>query len=316
VQRCVDAARGNIVLIRDCLVAYPTLRNWTHLYYYMLSASLVFIDRLNQAPFDQRALDYTRCCALATEAFEWMRPLVGTGMRRCSNSILTEDKIVIIIKNCLDEWKKRRDAKQNSSGANLKKQADSGSAAQDSDSDISDSEVGRTQDSPDPLRARTQPPADTPGSARSGSSLNSPAQTVFVPRKPVVSRDESFFGGQYLHYHSSENPNPTFINFPPDIYLANSVSFNHGNAITLMPTSPYEPLSALLASDMAPTVHQTSTSQIKVTGARSMENLNRIQGAQGIPPTSRPDEEEHVGGYTYNPSERIERMFGISPPWR
>jgi len=45
----------------------------------MLSASLVFIDRLNQAPFDQRALSYTRCCDLATKVFEWMRPLGGTG---------------------------------------------------------------------------------------------------------------------------------------------------------------------------------------------------------------------------------------------
>ena len=78
VQRCVDAARGNIVLIRDCLMTYPALRNWTHLYYFLLSASLVFIERLNQAPFDQRSLDYTRCCALATEAFEWLR-LSGTG---------------------------------------------------------------------------------------------------------------------------------------------------------------------------------------------------------------------------------------------
>jgi hypothetical protein len=78
VQRCVEAARGNIVLIRDCLMAYPNLRNWTHLYYFLLSASLVFIERLNQAPFDQRALDYTRCCDLATEAFEWLR-LTGTG---------------------------------------------------------------------------------------------------------------------------------------------------------------------------------------------------------------------------------------------
>jgi hypothetical protein len=80
VQRCVDAARENIVLIRDCLATYPLLRNWTHLYYYMLSSALVFIDRLNQAPFDQRALDYTRYCDLATDVFDWMRPLGGTGI--------------------------------------------------------------------------------------------------------------------------------------------------------------------------------------------------------------------------------------------
>jgi len=80
VQRCVEAARGNIVLIHDCLEAEPQLRNWTHLYYYVLSAVLVFIHQVNQAPFDQRALEYTRCCRLAINVFEWMRPLGGMGM--------------------------------------------------------------------------------------------------------------------------------------------------------------------------------------------------------------------------------------------
>ena len=88
----MEAARENIVLIHDCLDAYPSLRNWTHLYYYMLSASLVFIDRLNEAPFDPRALEYTRCCALAADVFDWMRPLLGTGSS--PSGILTQIKSV------------------------------------------------------------------------------------------------------------------------------------------------------------------------------------------------------------------------------
>jgi hypothetical protein len=36
----------------------------------------------------------------------------------------------------------------------------------------------------------------------------------------------------------------------------------------------------------------------------------------GRNPGEEDDEHEHSTGYTYNPSERIERMFGISPPWR
>lgn len=71
-----------------------------------------------------------------------------------------------------------------------------------------------------------------------------------------------------------------------------------------MPGSPYEPLTALLNSDLTPTVHQTS-SQFKVS---RVENI--IQG------TSRQENEDHVLGGGYNPNERIEKLFGINPSWK
>ena len=82
--------------------------------------------------------------------------------------------------------------------------------------------------------------------------------------------------------------------FVPDL-----VSFNHGNAIT------YEPLTALLNSDIA----QTSTTQIKVTNSTRVGNV--IPGSN-----ARQDDEEHGLGYGYNPSERIEKLFGINPMWK
>lgn len=180
-------------------------------------------------------------------------------------------------------------------------------AAQESDGESSDTYY-EVRDQPDYPRPRQAIPLNTPNSARSHSPLNSPVQTIFVPRKAGPPRDETFLGSsQYVHYHS-DSPNPTFINSPflPDIYLAsNGLSFNHGNAITLMPTSTYEPFTALLGSD-APNLGQAPSNQTKTS--------SRIEDRNTGSP--RQEDEEPITGYTYNPSERIERMFGISPPWR
>jgi len=284
VQKCVEAARDNIILIRDCLMDNPALRNWTHLYYFLLSASLVFIERLNQAPFDQRALEHTRCCDLATEAFEWLR-LSGT------------DKIVSIIQNCLDEWKKRRDAKQSSLKPRRESRMQSPSA--ESDSECSDNDIARD----------SQDPSQVPQFGAHSSS-SSPPQPVYGPRRPP---SEAY--GQYVQVQHPDNTafiNPQFI---PDFYLANSLSFNHGNAIAFMPPASYEPLTALLGSDMGSTVHQNSTSQFRVSNTLT---TNASRRENSTPGASRQDEEEHehVLGYNYNPSERIEKMFGINPTWR
>lgn len=302
-QKCVDAARRNIVLIRDCLMSSPTLRNWTHLYYFLLSASLVFIERLNQAPFDQRALDYTRCCDLATEAFEWLR-LTGTGNNPLSYLNLTVDKIVSIIQNCLEEWRKRRDAKQASSRQRPRQEPAIRSPSAESDSDCSDSEVSRPQIRQDSSQIRDQ------SQFESHSTSTSPPQPVYGPRRPPT-RDETY--SQYVQVQHPDNT--SFINpqFLPDFYMANSLSFNHGNAITFMPGASYEPLTTILSSDLGPAVHQNSTSQIRVSNALTTNPSRRENIAIGA---SRQDEEEPVLGYNYNPSERIEKMFGINPAWR
>jgi len=101
--------------------------------------------------------------------------------------------------------------------------------------------------------------------------------------------------------------NQVFMNpqFRPDISFVNGLSFNPGNPFTMMPTSPYEPLTALLNSDVA----QTSTSQFKVTSSTRVENVLQGNGA-------RHDDEEQVLGSNYNPNERIEKMFGINPMWK
>jgi len=72
-----------------------------------------------------------------------------------------------------------------------------------------------------------------------------------------------------------------------------------------MSPSTYEPLTALLGSD-ATNLGQAPSNQTR-TSSR-IENRNLASQQQ--------EDEEPITGYTYNPSERIERMFGISPPWR
>jgi hypothetical protein len=172
-----------------------------------------------------------------------------------------------------------------------------------SDVDPSDTyEVSRGTESPDYPRARSTIPVDTPNSTRSVTPASSPVQAIFAPARNKTNTQEPFLPNQYLHF--SDSPNPTFISQPflQDIYLASN--FNHANTIALMPTSPYEPLTALLNSDMPTSM---GTGQLKVTNGTRPDN--RFQNG------TRQEEDEPVGGY-YNPSERIEKMFGISPPWR
>jgi hypothetical protein len=173
-----------------------------------------------------------------------------------------------------------------------------------SDGDVSETyEISRGADSPDYPRARSTLPMDTPNSTRSASPSNSPIQTVFLPRNKTGTNNDSYVGSQYLHF--TDSPNPTaFINQPflQDIYLASN--FGHANTIALMPGSPYEPLTALLNSDIAPNM---GSGQLKV--ANGTKTDNRFQNG------TRQEEDEPMAGY-YNPSERIEKMFGISPPWR
>jgi hypothetical protein len=105
--------------------------------------------------------------------------------------------------------------------------------------------------------------------------------------------------------------NQVFMNpqFLPDISFVNGLSFNPGNPFTMMPPSPYEPLTALLNSDVA----QTSTSQFKVTSSTRVENVLQGNNTCG----ARHDDEEQVLGSNYNPNERIEKMFGINNPmWK
>ena len=257
----------------------------------------MFIDRLNQAPFDQRALDYTRCCGLATEAFEWMRPLGGTGIH-VGIIYNTLGNIISVIKKSLDEWKKRRDSKQSPSSPATKRQPDiNRSPTRESESYDSDSETVRGPESLDSGRIRDPASFD-----QFSHSTTSPVQPGLGQRK---TRDDTAVFGQFLQFHPPDNMAQPFISpqFMPD--LVNNLSLNHGNAITLMPGSPYEPFSALLNSDIA----QTSTSQIKVTNSTRVGNV--IQGS-----SARQDDEDHVLGYGYNPSERIEKLFGINPMWK
>ena len=118
----------------------------------------MFIDRLNQAPFDQRALDYTRCCGLATEAFESMRPLGGTGIYfRITNNVL--GNIISVIKKSLDEWKKRRDSRLPPPSPATKRQPDMvRSPTGESESDDYDSESGRGRESLESARIQDGAP--------------------------------------------------------------------------------------------------------------------------------------------------------------
>lgn len=174
-------------------------------------------------------------------------------------------KIISVIKNCLDEWKRRRDAKQRPSGPSAKSQPDLGRPlSQESESDDSDYDTPRGRE-PAESRLRTRGPFDTP-----------PPETL----------NQVFVNPQFL---------PEFVN---------GLSFNPGNPFTIMPGSPYEPLTALLNSDIA----QTSTTQFKVTSSTRVENV-----VEASTSSSRQDDEEQVLGYNYNPNERIEKMFGINP---
>jgi hypothetical protein len=253
----------------------------------------VFIDRLNQAPFDQRALDYTRCCGLATEAFETMRPLGGTGIYiGIINNVL--GNIISVIKKSLDEWKKRRDSRLPPSSPATKRQPDIVRSPTESESDDYDSESGRGRESLESARIQ-----DGASFIQFPYPTNPPVLPGFSQRK---TRDDSSVYGQFIPFHPPDNMAQPFINpqFVPDL-----VSFNHGNGITVMPGSPYEPLTALLNSDIA----QTSTTQIKVTNSTRVGNVIQGSGA-------RQDDEEHGLGYGYNPSERIEKLFGINPMWK
>jgi len=219
------------------------------------------------------------------------------------------DKIVAIIKNCLDEWNRRRDAKRSASSSasgvtSGGKVSELGLAsALESDSEESDVDIGRTQES-------RQPTVENFGTGLP-ASVSSPVQAVFAPRKPAAT--ENFFNhapATYVHYHQAEisNSNSPFTNpqFLPDIYLAsNGLSFNPGNTITLV----NEPFS-FLNPDVTSNAHQP-------TAAGSQPKLRRDDNGRAQPSVRQEDEVDHVaaGGYTYNPSERIEKMFGIDPPW-
>lgn len=213
-----------------------------------------------------------------------------------------------MIKNCLEQWNKRRDAKQTSVPGSIKKPSETRIVAthNNTDSESSDIETGRTRNPPE-SRGRSAAPADMPSG--SSSSVGSPIQPLFPPnRKPASSANESFTGNQYVQIQA-ETTNPTYPQFVSDIYV-NSSLFNHGNAFALIPPSTYEQqLNAFINSDVASTGYQTATGQIKVTNGTRVEN--RIQAVN-----TREDDEEHVTGYPYTPNERIERIFGISPPWR
>jgi len=265
-----------------------------------MSAVIVFIDRLNQAPFDRRSRDYTRCCGLAVEAFEGMRPLGGTGIS-CQSGSLISGKIVSVIRNCLDEWKKRRDAKQRTYSVSItKKPSDLDRPALESDSDDSDFEYPRARELKD-SRLRSRAPFELPVSSAPVTQNGFGLRRGVGGDEPVV--------GQILQYHPPEIMNQAFVNtqFLPDVSFVNGVPFNHGNAFTIMPGSPYEPLTALLNSDIA-----QASSQFKVTSSGRAENV--IQS--GPTSNSRQDDEEPVSVYNYNPNERIEKMFGINPMWK
>src|SRR3981189_924033 len=119
-----------------------------------------------------------------------------TGLLTISNL----DKIVAIIKNCLDEWQKRRDSRTARSPISGKKLPEVPIATQESDGDSSDTYEVRDQS--DYPQLRHAAPLETANSARSHSPLNSPVQTLFVPRK-APPREEGFLGSsQYVHYHS------------------------------------------------------------------------------------------------------------------
>lgn len=206
--------------------------------------------------------------------------------------------IISVIKRRLDEWKRRRDSRLPPSNPATQRQPDIvRSPTRESESDDSDYETGYVRESLESARVREAALFD-----QYSQSTISPVQPGFTQRKP---RDDPGVFGQFLQFHPPDNMAQPFINppFMPD--LVNNLSFNHGNTITLMPGSPYEPLAALLNSDIA----QTSTSQIKVTNSTRVGNV--IQSS-----SARQDDEEHVLGYGYNPSERIEKMFGINPMWK
>lgn len=159
------------------------------------------------------------------------------------------------------------------------------------ETDNSDTDTTATRGTPESPHLRDHCPIETLSA--------SPSQTPFGSRKSPSLGDPGFGPLTQLH---PENSNQSFIptQFLPDFYLSNGLSFNH----PFVPGSPYEPLTALLNSDLTPTVHQTS-SQFKVS---RVENI--IQG------TSRQENEDHVLGGGYNPNERIEKLFGINPSWK
>jgi len=219
-----------------------------------------------------------------------------------------------MIKNCLEEWRKRRAAKATSTA---KKQPEVEVQAQQSDVGSPEtSDFSRSQ-SRDPAEygrlPRHQYSTDTNNSRRNSSPIDSPLRPVLVsPRTTAAARTDVFGNPPYVPY-GPENIHPSLVNggtqFLPDIYVAsNALSFNPGNTIAIMPTSPYDSFGALLNSgDMGPSIHQTTTSQIRVSAGARPDNMTH---------NTRQDEDEQIANYTYNPSERIERMFGISPPWR
>jgi len=135
----------------------------------------------------------------------------------------------------------------------------------------------------------------------------SPVQNT-ISRRPVTSGADSVIGQQILQHPDSSNS--PFVNsqFIPDIYFAsNGLAFNHGNPIALVPNSPYDSIGTLLNADFPPAaaIHQSSTSQITVANTARLDNRTRNR-----------EDDNRVANVSYNPNERIERMFGINPPWR
>jgi hypothetical protein len=222
------------------------------------------------------------------------------------------DKIVAIIKNCLEEWRKKRASKSKAAATSAKKQPEVEVQVPPSDTASPDTYDFSRSQSRDPAEytrtPRHQFPSENNHSRHPPSPLDSPLRPVFVSPRTAISTRSDYAGSQYAQY-GPEN-NTSFLNggsqFLPDIYLAQTaLAFNPGNTIAIMPTSPYDhSFGALLNSD---SVGQSVYSTTRVSTGPRVDNMTHYP---------RETEEEQIPGSAYNPSERIERMFGISPPWR
>lgn len=220
------------------------------------------------------------------------------------------DKIVSIIKSCLDEWKKRRDAKASGLSGDFKaKRPPVPTSATESDTESTETYEART--AIHPTNPKSIPPdrRSDSSSERSLSPVDSPAQSTSLSRRFATSNPDSSVASQ--PFLQQDNSNPALINsqFLQDIYLSSSgLSFSHGNTIALMPPpSPYEPISALMTSEISPAVHP---SQITVSS-----NSTRVEYADRNHSAQLGEDEQLSTNHSYNPNERIQRMFGINPPW-
>jgi hypothetical protein len=210
-------------------------------------------------------------------------------------SLLIPDKIVSVIRSCLEEWRKKGDTRRKASGLGPNDRSNTGrSTALESDVDVESS-----PDQISPVPGRSVYRGDSIVARPIPASSAAPASEFFTSRPQGLPREQA--GRTFVPIASPE----PFISSLSDFYLSPGLSFAHtANPVTMLPNGVNDtsPMAVVFNQDVSTAGHR-----LPMNGLRS--NNIAVLGHQDD------DDQELDYGYSSN-GERTHRMFGINqPPW-